>query len=118
MGTDQQPETGPVPLVLERSCTGDGTVRLSVGGEVDMCTAAQLASALADALAEPQLAHLVVDLHRVSFLDSTGIATLLAALRQADGNSVGFAVVNCGDMVRRVLEITGVYKTLAGDAAG
>ncbi|HET8660696.1 MAG TPA: STAS domain-containing protein [Micromonosporaceae bacterium] len=114
MGTDGLPGIEPVPLALERSRTADGVVRLSVCGEVDMATAAQLTSALAEVLAEPQLTALLVDLDEVGFLDSTGIAALLAALRQANGDGIGFGVVNCSDMVRRVLEITGVYKALAG----
>lgn len=118
MGTDGLAGIGPVPLVLTRARVGDGTARLSVSGEVDMATAGQLSTALADALGEPRMTRLVVDLDQVTFLDSTGVAALLAARRQADGSGIGFVVANCRDMVRRVLEITGVYKALTnGDIA-
>jgi anti-sigma B factor antagonist/stage II sporulation protein AA (anti-sigma F factor antagonist) len=117
MTGDRYRGISPKPLTLARVRTGPDTVRLAVGGEVDLATADQLATAMAQALADGRLNQLVVDLDQVTFLDSTGVATLMAAYRLADGSGTGFVVTNCRDNVRRVLEITGVYKSLAaGDS--
>jgi anti-anti-sigma factor len=67
-----------IPLALLTTTDRDGGVRLAVGGEVDMATVSPLAATMASILDRPDTPQLVVDFADVTFLDSTGIATLLA----------------------------------------
>lgn len=53
----------------------DGTVVLTASGEIDMSNAADFAAALADARQDTD-DPLVVDLTRVEYLDSAGLAVL------------------------------------------
>lgn len=106
------PEQQLPPLGLTRTHTDDSGVTLAVAGEIDLATVDRFASAMTELLAGGQLTRLVVDLDQVTFMDSSGVAALVAASRLAADTGAGFMIVNCRDTIRRVLEITGVYKSL------
>lgn len=94
-----------------------GVVRLELVGEVDMAVAAEVAAAQTREIDTPGVTGLVVDLQRVTFLDSTGIAALVTGMRAARGGGIAFTVTNPHRMVRTVLEVTGVLGPLNGDQA-
>ena len=77
--------------------------------EIDVRTAPELRRALFD----PEVVGaplVVVDLARVSFLDSVGIGALVAARRWLTSRGTGLVLV-CGDtQPRRVLTMTGLHK--------
>jgi anti-anti-sigma factor len=99
-------------LRIHRRLLPDGGLTLDVSGEVDMDSYGRLEAAIQDALAEPDVTTLLVDLDRVTFLDSSGIRTLLNGHTGAGERGVAFRVVNPTDIVRRVLDITGVLDML------
>ena len=84
---------------------------LLVEGELDIATAPRLITALNGAVQEA-LRSLVVDLSRVDFMDSTGLALLINAHRRLTRRSKGFAVVCPPGPLRRVFEITDMVETL------
>jgi anti-anti-sigma factor len=91
-------------LSIDRVESADGsTVVLALHGELDLASAGRLREALAALTAETVLIHL----HDLSFMDSSGLAVLLDAKRRGDrrGRSVRFDGAT-GD-VRYVLERTG-----------
>ena len=94
---------------------GAGIVRVRVAGEVDMATAPQITDAVQDALATGA-AHVRLDLAEVTFLDSTGIRTLLFAQRDAAEQGVLLRVTDAHRRVVRVLEIAGALETLRDGA--
>src|SRR5215218_1050718 len=103
----------PPRLVLTRSVSaGRGIVVLTVAGELDLGTTDQLASELTEVLARPDLERLLLDFGPLGFIDSTGIAALVAARRTALTRGVRLTVTNCGDFTQRVLTITGLYHEL------
>ncbi len=75
---------------------------LEVVGEIDMYSSKELAKALVDASGG-----LVVDLGGVSFIDSSGVQTLVAE-QQRRAVEGGRLVLVCvpGGILRRVLEVT------------
>ncbi|GAA2326425.1 STAS domain-containing protein [Dactylosporangium salmoneum] len=105
-------------LVAERSVERDALdevqVRVALRGLVDLDTQPILRAALDRAMAEPGVRRVVVDMRDLTLLDSTGIATLVAAYRAGAAAGVTVRVVNPEGVVRRVLEITGVLQTLGG----
>lgn len=113
----------PIPLQLTTHAGGDGTVRLAVGGEIDIATVGPLADAMTGIITGIITDHrprrLVVDLAEVTFLDSSGVSALVAAWRLASASQIEFVVVNCHSNVLRVLEITGMAKALTlGETTG
>src|SRR5262245_59189352 len=57
-----------------------GCAVVTAAGEIDLCTSPGLHEALADAALRSE--RVIVDLSRVSFLDSTGMAVMVKALRE------------------------------------
>jgi anti-sigma B factor antagonist len=98
------------PLAVERT-TRDGIELVLVEGEVDIATASKLISVLNSSVAEA-LRSVVVDLSRVWFMDSTGLALLINARRRLSLRRKGFAVVCPPGQLRRVFEITDMIDTL------
>lgn len=78
--------------------------RLVASGELDAATADQLEAALADA----GKAAVELDLAAVSFVDSSGLRVITAALRRAEEEGRSFSVSSVSEAVRRVFEMTGL----------
>ncbi|HEX6153854.1 MAG TPA: STAS domain-containing protein [Solirubrobacterales bacterium] len=85
-------------------------LRLSVEGELDLSNAKTLEDALTEAFASDK--RILVDLGRLQFLDSTGIALLVAALGRSDAERLSF-VPSESSAVRRLLSLTGLDKRMA-----
>lgn len=88
-----------------------GAVVLHLHGELDMATSPVLTDALTTALGEDG-AEVVVDLTRLTFMDSTGISVLLGAVRRADEASRSFRVRSPNRTVRKTFRLTGVDRIL------
>jgi anti-sigma B factor antagonist len=90
---------------------GAGDMVLSVEGEIDFATAPELEAALEDAL-DPGRTRLIVDLRRVTFMDSTGLVLLLRHNRTAAAAGQRLIVIKGPPHVQRVFEITGLSERL------
>ena len=109
-GKVNDPLTAHPHMTLSTARTGSVAV-LSVNGEVDM-TSAPLLEKEALGLLDTDITGLVVDLSRVDFLASMGIA-LLVELSKRAADAVGFAVVAHGSATARPLELLGLGDVLA-----
>jgi anti-sigma B factor antagonist len=78
-------------------------------GELDLYTAPRLENEL-DALARADAAHVIVDLSRCPFVDSSGLGILLQASARFGADR--FALTGLGLEARRVFEITGADRLL------
>ena len=97
--------------LLISSKTNDALCVVSVVGEVDVSNAAELRSALDEALASGA-ARVQVDLSEVPYIDSTGIGVLVGAARRAAEGTTAIEVVNLQRNVARVLSLLGVSDEL------
>lgn len=84
---------------------------LEIGGEIDLHSAPGLKSELAK-LAEAAGALVAVDLSEVTFLDSTGVGTLVGGLKKVRENGGKLVFFGVRPRVKRVLEITGLLRAL------
>lgn len=91
--------------VDSRRLAGD-TGLLEVTGELDLASAPSLKWALAD-MQSPQAMNVVIDLARVSFIDSTALGVLVGAQRALDPG-LRMAIACPQDAVLRVFELTGL----------
>lgn len=87
----------------------NGVAVLSIGGEIDLITAAALEEAIGEVVADNPTA-LVIDLSAVEFLGSVGLK-ILAATSEKIGQSVKFGVVARGSVTRRPIHLMGLDKT-------
>lgn len=97
-------------LAVERS-VADGIEFVAVEGEIDIATSPRLITVLNDAVARSDHP-IVVDLTRVGFMDSTGLALLLNAHRRVVRRGHGFAVICPLGPLQRVFEVTDMVETL------
>jgi anti-anti-sigma factor len=83
-----------------------GAVALVVEGELDLSTAPELERSLLRA--EAAATRVVIDLRPVEFIDSTGLAALVASRRRhCERGAAGPALVVGDGPVRRLLRLTG-----------
>jgi anti-sigma B factor antagonist len=80
-------------------------------GEIDALTAPQLGRCLLG-LAEQGKTDVVVDLTRVTFMDSTGIGVILNALRRLTSRDGHLVLVCPSERVTRPFEIAGLLSQL------
>ena len=80
---------------------------MEVQGEVDMFTAPKLREKLVQTV-EEGCYRIVVDLQGVSFMDSTGLGTLVGGLKRVKEHEGTLALVCTSRPVLRVLSITGL----------
>jgi len=105
---DRAPEQ-PTAFSIVTDETSDG-VRLSLSGDLDLASAPEFErAALRAQRARP--ARLVLDLTRLSFLDSSGLRALLAVNRACAHGAPALSVV-AGEQARRMFELTGVTDSL------
>ena len=109
--------TTPIHEISTRTTPG-GVLHVCLAGDFDMSVAAELSDALVRAARAPGVRELMVDLRRTEFLDSHGIAGLLAGYEAARRAGRRFGVTNAEGMVRQVLEITGLAEVLCADDRG
>jgi anti-sigma B factor antagonist len=90
---------------------------LTLVGELDLASAEALRGAVTDAVKSEEVDAILLDLGGLTFLDSTGIGTLVAGWRQAADSGKRLHVDKAHGMVWEVLRITGVWPTLIGNVA-
>ena len=89
---------------------------ISLSGELDLLGAPRLSVALGEVVRE-STGGVVLDLSELEFIDSTGIATLLNALRRLTRQGRRMAVVTGDGAVRRALEIARLMEDLRASAS-
>jgi anti-sigma B factor antagonist len=94
-------------ITLSTSTGADGTVTVTVVGEVDTFTAPVLRASL-DTQLEQQPKALVIDLCGVQFLGSAGLAVLVETQKSARSRDVALRLVANTRAVTRPLEVTGL----------
>ena len=73
-------------------------------GEVDLASSPQLRAKLGELIAGNPT-RLILDLSQVSYMDSSGVATLVEAMQQCRRNSATLALAALQTRVRSVFEI-------------
>jgi len=89
-----------------------GSVTLAVRGEIDLTVAPDLLDAITCAGTTGSTLEVVVDLQRVTFLDSTGIAALMRGYQLLTEHGTRLRAVGGPDNVRTVLSVAGVAGVL------
>jgi len=88
----------------------DGGVRVILSGDLDLSTAKQAEQAIEEA--ERGVSLIVIDLRRLSFMDSTGLRVIVSADKRAKRSGRRAVIVQGPSAVRRVFEITRLGERL------
>ena len=94
-----------------------GRIVVALTGEIDMENAPQVRRALLDNLKQKR--DVLVDLSQVTYIDSSGIASLIEGLQAARKQKNDLALVSVSQRARRVLELARLDKvfTIHADLA-
>jgi anti-sigma B factor antagonist len=88
-------------------CGSDALVRLN--GRIDVDSSPNLRDRLSAILSDEPLPHAItVDLADVSYIETSGIATMIEALKIARHRQVTFCLQGLGGSVLRLFEVTSV----------
>lgn len=77
---------------------------LSLEGEIDLHVSPQIGASL-DSMVEKKPQQLVVDLSKVSYIDSSGLAVLIEAMQNVAAYGGKFALSGLQESVRPIFEI-------------
>jgi anti-sigma B factor antagonist len=89
----------------------DGDHRLVLAGELDIASTPILEATIAG-LCENGRSAIVLDLSKVTFMDSTGLRAVLAADKLCQGYGHRFSLTGATGAVQRLFELTGVMGAL------
>jgi len=105
-------------LRLDTTDRTDGTVCLTVDGDVDMTTSDYFRHTVMGLVHDPAISGLILDASDLCFIDSNGVTVLVKARRAAGDRGISFGVTNARDSIRGLLEMLGVYDLLTQAHAG
>ncbi len=89
-----------------------GTYRLALAGELDLTNAGTFTAELQRS-ERTEAETVIVDMSRLEFIDSTGVAVLVAAWRRAEADARSLMIApSTAASVRRVLDLTGLTDRL------
>jgi anti-anti-sigma factor len=87
-------------------------VAVTLAGELDLETTPDFDRQLAD-IDTAQVTRLLIDLGGVTFMDSTGLSSIIRAHHFAETNGHALVVRRGSNQVQRLFELTGVHERLA-----
>jgi anti-sigma B factor antagonist len=100
-----------VPFSADASRQGAAYV-VSPAGDLDMATVPIVREAVQRRDREPGTDLLVLDLRRVTFMDTSGLQLLVEQLRRSEQDGHSFAVVRGPRAVQRLLDVAGLTSAL------
>jgi anti-sigma B factor antagonist len=95
----------PPPFTINSSTCPNGTVRVSLEGELDVASAPELLDALEELRRTDTW--FVLDLRKLHFMDSTGLRAVIRVSKQVSDQGRTMRVIRGPELVQRVFEITG-----------
>jgi anti-sigma B factor antagonist len=100
---------GSVDLKVSDYTTDDDLTVINVEGEIDVYTAPKLREKLID-LVNKEKYHLLVDMEKVEFLDSTGLGVLVGGLKRVRAHDGSLELVCTQERILKIFRITGLTK--------
>lgn len=89
----------------------DGEVAVSPAGDLDVSTSHKLLACVEGLLAEGR-SRITLDLQAVTFIDSSGLGTLVKAHKRAAATSAELVVAGPRPHIYRAMEISGILKVI------
>ena len=105
-----QPATPPDRFECDLRAEGRGAAWVSPRGELDIASAPRFEQIIHDALGQSLL--VIVDLRAVTFMDSTGLHTIVSADARASRSGRRLVIVRPGGQIARLFELVGLSDRL------
>ena len=88
------------------------TITVQIEGELDHCSAERVRATLDALLADTHVKRLVIDLERLTFMDSAGIDVMLGRYRTLARRNGTLAVRGVSPQVDRIFRMSGLYQII------
>ena len=98
-------------LTLTTRDAGGKTI-VAVGGEIDVYTAPKLRDKITELVGNGEY-HLVIDMEKVDFLDSTGLGVLVGGLKKVRAHDGSMRLICNQERLLKIFRITGLAKVFA-----
>ena len=89
------------------------TAEILLSGDLDMTADGALAEVVAEILIDPQVVRIEVDVAGLAYVDACGVAALFRASQRAANFGVCLRLVRVRPPLRRLLDCTEVWRSLA-----
>lgn len=99
-----------MPYVLSSK---NRTLMIKADGELDMVTAHEFRESVDRAMEEMMSQNLIIDLTRVTFLDSSGLGVILGRFRRIKAKNGQLIIIIGQGSVKRILELSGVLSFIS-----
>lgn len=83
----------------------DGVVILDIQGEIDLYNAPEIKDSI-QKLIDQQKYNIIINLEKVSYIDSSGIGALISSLSNLKKYQGGLKIINVFASVKKVFELT------------
>ncbi len=100
-------------LEIQTRKTDAGITVVVPNGRLDVAGAPTLMAAIGDVVKDDGTPRLVIDLEGVSFVDSTGLGSVVAAMKLVRGSKGDIRLAAPNQQVRVVLELTTLDRVFA-----
>ena len=90
----------------------DGRCTVQLSGELDIATAPRVQRAIARTFALGCTRTLTIDMSRLAFIDSSGLAAIVHAAGLCERTGCELAVIRGAEAVHRVFEVSGLASEL------
>ncbi|MEW6724346.1 MAG: anti-sigma F factor antagonist [Bacillota bacterium] len=95
---------------IDKQTNGE-TLIVRLDGELDEHTAQKMREAVQESLGD-EITRLVLNLHGVTFIDSSGLGAILGRFREISQRNGRMCLVSVNPQVRHILELAGVLKIM------
>lgn len=94
-----------MPFILNSK---NRTLTVKLDGELDLVRAHEFRETVDRAMDEMQSQNLIIDLSRVTFIDSSGLGVILGRFRKVKGLKGEMYIVGASPNIKRILELSGI----------
>jgi stage II sporulation protein AA (anti-sigma F factor antagonist) len=103
---------GVYGLVIETERIGPNLI-VEIDGELDLKTSPAFREVVDDKLNHYEsIKHLILDLGKVSFIDSSGLGVILGRFKRLNQQGGKISAVNVSAQIHRILQLSGLLKIM------
>jgi len=95
-----------------KSKTKNGTLYILMSGELDEYSANYTRDAMDILINNNSFNRLVVDMHDLEFMDSTGIGVLIGRYKRLKNRNILMYVINPSTHIEKIFKMSGLYEII------
>ncbi|MBU9724032.1 MULTISPECIES: anti-sigma F factor antagonist [Bacillaceae] len=90
----------------------DNVLCVRLEGELDHHTAMELRESVDAAITEQRLTHIMLNLEKLTFMDSSGLGVILGRYKSVQALGGEMVVCSISPQIKRLFEMSGIFKII------